>query len=180
MKNWHVVQTERYCEQDASVAVAAHGFEVYVPMLPVSRTQRGKVVNMSVPRFSTYIFANFDRDQPGWQELRHGAPRRAGVVRILTNGAGIPMIVPAAAIDSVRAYRPRDPIAMKPPYRYRPGEPVIWTIAGTRREGVFVEYCGDRPMVRTWIFGCERIAEVSSAELEPVDKDEEPATNSAA
>lgn len=178
MNHWHLIQAQHHRQERAALAIASLGFQAYVPKLQVRRQVARRVVEVEQPRFGVYIFASFDRDVPGWQELQHAIGKEAGIVRVFCDAAGCPIIVPERAMLAVQAFRPR-PIEVKPAHVYQPGEPVLCTIAGVRREAVFVEYCGSRPFVRMWIFGSDRVTEVSNAELEPLDDDGQVAAGSA-
>ncbi len=166
---WHVAQSERNYEVAAAVAAIGHGFESYLPVLPTMRKIGRKMLPFSAPRFGVYFFIKFDRDQSGWESMLHERGTVCRIKRILCDPGGRPSPVPELAIMAIRDYQP--PKVVSPEQRrYIPGEPVICIIAGTRKEAVFVEYCGgNRPMVRTWIFGAERVTEVTSAEIEPVE-----------
>lgn len=167
-KNWFVVQTEQNRHVSSSVAIAERGFQAFVPMMQKRRYIAGRYCDITVPRFGTYMFAEFDRDVPGWQELCHGAAKRAGIIRILCNAQMKPSPVPDAAISAIKAYVP--PTAVDPePYRYRPGQRCSVYVAGRRQDAIFLEYRGNRQFVATWIFGAEHTIEVKVADLEPLE-----------
>lgn len=166
---WHVVQAEHGREIPASLAVAELGFETYVPTLPRTYRLGRRLVESTVARFAPYFFARFALADH-WAELCHSrAAHRRYVVGVLRAADGVPIPVPAKAIDAIRAFSPVQPSKPDEPYVYQPGQRVTWTLAGARRDAVFVEYVGARSMVRTWIFGAERVCEVRAGELEPQD-----------
>ncbi len=172
MMHWHVAQTVRNREIPASLSVIRLGFEAYVPILHKRRKVGRKFAIVPSPRFGTYIFVRFDRDNSIWGDLcREDAGHRKYFERILCDCTGRPALVPDIAMQAIRAYQPPIPQEIQMPHNYRPGERVICSIAGMRREAVFVEYCGTRPFIKTWIFGAERTTEVSTAELEPLELD---------
>lgn len=172
-RQWFVAQAVRNREIAASVAVVAYGFEAYLPVIQRYRRIGHKLIEVSAPRFGVYIFVRFDRDNDPWPNILrigHGHFER-DLRSILCNADGVPSPVPDKAMDAIRAYQPAS-IKQEEPIIYKTGQRVTWLKAGIRREAVFVEYCGGtRPMVRTWIFGAERIAEVCEAELEPLELD---------
>ncbi len=182
MKNWFVCEATRKgltvpeggedTERQiiASVAAVAMGFEVHVPLMQRYRRGRdGKPVEITVPRFGAYLFVKFDRDVAGWQDLMTERTHFQYFRRVLSNAEGRPVPVPDRAMDAIRAYRPPSLTAPETA-RYEPGQRVSCIMAGRRMDAVFVEYCGgNRPMIRTWIFGTERMLEVSSAQLEPAE-----------
>jgi len=170
-KNWFVAQAVRNREIAASMSVVQHGFEAYVPI--IQRWKRiGRVpVEVSVPRFGTYIFVRFDREHDEWPVLLRERTQKQYFTRVLCNSDGRPAPVPDQAMQAIRDYVPEPIPQTTTPIIYKPGQRVTCTISGIRREAVFVEYCGKRPFIRTWIFGAERVTEVSSAELEPLDLD---------
>ncbi len=172
MLRWHVAQAVRNREVAAALSVTEFGMKAYVPSTK-RRCKRGfQIVEEAVPRFGTYVFLQFDREKDQWGKLvGDHATRRRYFERILCGSDGLPSVVPNQAIEAIRAYVPppsREPLM---PYVYSPGERITCFIAGVRREAVFVEYCGSRPFIRTWIFGAERVTEVSTSELEPLDLD---------
>lgn len=172
-RQWFVAQSVRNREIAAAVSAVAHGFEAYLPIIQRYRRIGRQLVEMSVPRFGTYLFVRFDRVDDPWPNLcREHGPNRAYFTNVLCNIDGLPSPVPDKAMEAIRAYQPA--IIAKPnePIVYREGQRVTWLKAGVRREAVFVEYFGgNRQKVRTWIFGSERIVEVTEAELEPLDLD---------
>ncbi len=171
---WHVAQAVRNREIAASLSVAGFKFEAYVPMINKRRKVGHMVVVVPTPRFGTYIFLRFDRELDNWGALcrkEHRIARERYFERVLCDADGRPASVPDLVMDAIRAYQPPTPQEPAMPHVYRTGERVSCIIAGVRREAVFVEYCGTRPFIRTWIFGADRVTEVSSAELEPLDLD---------
>ena len=172
---WFVGQAVRNREIAAAISVVQFGFEAYVPVAQRKRKIGRQLVEVSQPRFGTYIFVRFDREKDPWPEIvRHKPGQRDYFERVLCDVDGIPQAVPDMAMEAIRNYRP--PIEETAvPTVYVPGQRVTCFVAGVRREAVFVEYCGSRPFIRTWIFGAERVTEVSTAELEPLDLDGETA-----
>lgn len=170
-KQWFVCQAVHNREKVAALSVIQHGFEGYMPEIQRLRRVGRYQVETWEPRFGTYIFIRFDRDEDEWPKLLRQRGCKKYFTRILVNAEGRPSPVPDAAIDAIRAYQPPIARPLTEPVVYRPGERVTCIIAGVRREAVFVEYCGKRPFIRTWIFGAERVTEVSSAEIEPLDLD---------
>lgn len=171
MKRWFVAQAVRNREIAASLSVVQYGFEAYLPVIQRQRKVGHQIVDVSAPRFGTYIFVRFDSWEDPWPRLvNEHFKQRKYFERVLCNVDGVPSPVPDRAMDAIRAYQP--PMQeTHMPHVYKPGERVTCFIAGVRREAVFVEYCGQRPFIRTWIFGADRVTEVSSAEMEPLDLD---------
>lgn len=170
MNRWHVVQFERGKHKSAENEIVCSGFLAYTPMIVRRRVIHGQVSDLTVPRFGCYLFANFDRDIPGWQLLTSLGSKRAGIVRILGNDPSRPIPVPDEAIDAIRAYEPT-PVEEPRPYLYSPGEPCTIHIGGRKQQAVFVSYQGKRQFVRAWIFGAEHVVEAKAADLEPLDID---------
>jgi hypothetical protein len=170
MKEWFVAQAVRNREIAAAVGVTQFGFEAYVPMMPVKRRRGRKLVEESAPRFGLYIFVRFDPDTDDWGVLTRREGHHTGIARLLKNAGGEPQPVPDAVIDAIRAFTAADAAPQTGPMTYRPGQRVICTKAGVRMSAVFVGYCGNRQMIRMWLFGAERVSEVTEAELEPADE----------
>lgn len=149
------------------MAVTLCGFQTYLPLIDRRRIIAGIRSTITVPRFGIYFFANFDQREPGWEQIVHGDCKRRGVVDVLRN-CDKPSPVPDEAIDAIKSYQPPIPDEIAEPYRYNPGEYCKVMIAGSSKPAVFVGYQGNRMFVRTWIFGAERVSEVTYAELEPL------------
>lgn len=165
---WYVAQAVRNREMAAALSVAELGMNAYVPSIRRQCKRGRQIVEEAVSRFGVYVFVQFDRDSDPWGRLVNDhAKRRKYFERILCNIDGVPSAVPERAMDAIRDYSPPSEETLMP-HVYRAGERVTCFIAGVRREAVFVEYCGSRPFIRTWIFGADRVTEVSSAELEPL------------
>lgn len=159
---WHVAQAVSNHWDDAEKAAKSIVRDVYTPMRPVTRKMGRKFVEMEVPRFEPYFFVRFGRFDD-WPTLRH---HRNFISRLLCDADGVPIPVPDEVIEAIRSFTFERPKIVEP-HVYYPGERVTWTMAGTSRDAVFVGYVGNRTMVRTWIFGAERICEVRVSDLEP-------------
>lgn len=167
-KQWFVADTVRNRQDEAALSVVALDLEAYIPAIERHRRIGHRTMPVDTPRFGTYIFVLFDRDADPWPDLLHQRPFRQYFRRILSTVDGIPVPVPDRAMEAIRAYSP-PAVASLEPVIYQPGQRVTCMVGGLRKEAVFVEYCGNRPMVRTWIFGAERVTEVCTAELEPLE-----------
>lgn len=170
-KQWFVAQAVRNREKIAALSVIQHGFEGYMPEIQRLRRVGRYQVETWEPRFGVYVFARFDREEDDWPKLLHERTQRRYFTRILLNADRKPSPVPDGVMEAIRAYKPPIARPLTEPVIYQPGERVTCIIAGVRREAVFVAYQGKRPFIRTWIFGAERVTEVSSAEIEPLDLD---------
>lgn len=172
MKRWHVAQAVRNREIAASLSVVAYGLEAYVPVIQRQRKIGRKLLEVSAPRFGTYIFVRFDAWEDPWPRLvSEHIDRRKYFERVLCSAGGMPLPVPDEAMEAIRNYQPPKQEEAEP-YVYTPGERVTCYIAGVRKEAVFLKYQGNRRFVRTWLFGTEHVAEVREAELEPLDLDD--------
>lgn len=166
---WHVAEAVPNHMDEAVKAAQSIVREAYCPMMPITRKMGRRLQDMDVPRFAPYFFVRFGRFDD-WPALRH---HRNFISRILctnhvdANGFtwSSPTPVPDEAIEAIRSYT-FDPPKADLPIVYQPGQKVTWTMSGTSRDAVFVGYVGNRTMVRTWIFGAERICEVRVSDLE--------------
>jgi hypothetical protein len=165
-QRWYVLQIERHSAKPVEGFLDALEFPSLFPMLIRRRHIKGRMVEDEIPRFGPYILVRFDAACDPWGHLLHSKGKRVGIIAVLLNGQMQPSPVPDEAVWAIRNYQP-EPLMAPSAYRYTAGEPCIVTLAGQRREGIFVGYCGSRPRVRIWIFGAERVAEVAACELEP-------------
>lgn len=159
--------------------MAELGIASLCPMLPRHRVARGRIVDDIIPRFGMYLFAHFNVVTDPWGHLTHSKAKRVGLVRVLCNAQSKPSPVPDEAIKVINDYQPEEIVRIEP-HHYSPGEACVLTIAGHRRECVFVGYSGNRAFVRTWILGADRVTEVSVSELELLDNSSNLAATSAA
>ena len=169
--SWNDADDDTRRQLRAAMFAASYGIEAYIPLQPAVRKIGHKSVEINVPRFGAYVFLRFDRDGDAWSAMLHPNAGGSRFRRLICNSSGRPITVPERVIEAVRAYRPV-PVTLPQDRRYQPGERVMLNLKGIRKEAVFVEYCGNRPKVRTWIFGVERIAEVATAEIEPIEQGE--------
>lgn len=166
---WYVVQGKRGHEVTAWYYLGSRGIEAYVPLDMRKRHVRGHFMDVQEPRFNGYFFAAFDRDEEDWRRIfRTPEATRCGIVRLLGNDPEKPPPVPDGVMDAIRAYAPPSQLSYEP-HRFSPGEHCTMMLHGQRKTAVFVEYLGSRQFVRTWIFGAERVCEVTASEIEPLD-----------
>lgn len=98
--DWYCVYTSANSEGLAYHCLKRKGFQVYLPQY-VKMVRRGgrvtKLVPVSRPLFTRYLFVSFDLDRDLWQEI----PLLMGIERLLSHGE-TPMRVPAGAVESIR------------------------------------------------------------------------------
>ena len=94
---WHVVASYPKAERRAHAALHLKGYEPYLPLLTVRRSDRSYHTSALFPG---YLFCRLDLRRP-WYPIRY-APGVYGL--ILTNG--VPSICPEAAVDALRASEP--------------------------------------------------------------------------
>lgn len=170
MKRWFVGETIRDRQDEAALSVTPLGMEAYVPAIIRVRRRGHQIVQEEVPRFGCYIFVRFDRGSDPWPELLRGhGPVNSHFRRFLCNSENTPAPVPDRAMEAIMSWVPPSMDEVKKRIEFKAGDEVVWTEAGVRRSGYFVEYRGKRQFIRAWIFGSERILEVSSAQLEPAE-----------
>ncbi len=173
MKSWFVAQAVRRREFDAALSVQQHGFNAYVPGVNRQHRRAGVLVNVEVPRFGCYVFVEFDPEvDHHWPDLCRELPfRRRYFERVLCFASGRPKPVPTEAMDAIRAFQPYVETKVDP-YVFKPGEAVLWTMAGVSRQAVFLRYEGNRQFVTTYVFGADRTTEVRNSDLEPMGLEE--------
>src|SRR5437868_2343189 len=97
-KRWYVVYTNIKCEFRAEQGLKAKGYDVFLPRAKrwIRHARRKK--ERLVPLLPRYLFVGFDINQMPWYEIRN----TDGVEGVLSINS-IPVAVPAAAIDDLRA-----------------------------------------------------------------------------
>lgn len=94
---WRVVTTGPRAEDLAHSAIAALGFEAFLPKVLVPLKQH----TVSKPLFPGYLFARIDTTQPDWGDVY----RARGVESLLrAPGASNPDAIPDAAIEAIRRH----------------------------------------------------------------------------
>lgn len=102
---WFAVETNPREEQTAEKEIRAKGYRVYLPTALVRKrpyragVQLGKLVEIEVPMFGGYLFAEFDRDNTPWTPIRYCR----GVRRLLTTSAGTPLPVELGLVERLIA-----------------------------------------------------------------------------
>jgi transcriptional antiterminator RfaH len=100
MERWFVARTKTGAEVRASVAVAACGFQVFLPVQMVTRAHAGKREQVSRPLFPRYLFVSFDPEAKG-----HGCINNCrGVANrgLMVSADGDPIAIPNPIIEKIR------------------------------------------------------------------------------
>ena len=101
---WYVIHAKPRQEARALENLERQGYEAWLPMLTVQKILRGRVVDVTEPLFSRYLFIQLDTVQSNWSPIRS----TLGVSRLVTFG-NQPAVVPDALFDELRRLPPRAP-----------------------------------------------------------------------
>lgn len=153
----------------ALFASSRYGYTVYVPLRPLYDHEGSDVVDM-LPRFGSYLFLSFDRNDGNWGNLVRGEQHIKYFERILCDN-NVPTPVPERVMTSIRSFKPM-PAVQAAPIVFSPGQQVAWYIGHKRMTGVFVADAGKHNAeVDCWMFGRQTVTKVNKADLEPLDVD---------
>jgi transcriptional antiterminator RfaH len=97
-KRWYVVYTNIKCEFRAEKGLRAKGYDVFLPRAKLWIRHARRKKERVVPLLPRYLFVGFDINLMPWYEIRN----TDGVEGVLSNNS-IPVPIPAAAIDDLRA-----------------------------------------------------------------------------
>lgn len=87
---WHVVRARSSCESQVAQAITDQGYETFLPIVTFLRRKRdGLLVEVQSPLITSFLFASFDVDRPGWRSIWNtrgvvgimGPPERPSPVR---------------------------------------------------------------------------------------------------
>lgn len=95
---WHVVRTNVNCEPRAGKAIAALGFEVYMPLEHKWVRHMRKRQRVARPLFARYLFVRFDAAREHWYPIRF----THGVEQILTTDRHVPATIADQWIEDFR------------------------------------------------------------------------------
>ena len=138
IQNWYVIKAKPRQELRAWQELCNQQFEVFLPMLPVEKLKRGKVVLTKEPLFPGYLFISLNTVDSNWKVLRS----TRGVLCLLSFG-DVPAIVP----DSVIAFlKQRTDPATTQVHRYLQAQDQVHIVDGPFRnlEALFLEYDGEQ------------------------------------
>ena len=94
---WHVVHTKPRAEARALENLERQGFEVFLPMITLQKVRRAKLVNVTEPMFSRYLFL---RTSDAMQDLSV-VRSTLGVSQLVRFGT-VPAKVPHAWVEAMR------------------------------------------------------------------------------
>jgi transcription antitermination factor NusG len=120
--HWFVVNSYPQAERRAAQSLAHKGYEVYLPLILVSRRDRvvrSLLHRVEAPLFPAYLFVRLDLRDP-WGPVRY-AP---GVFQLLTNADSTPEPVPETVIDALQAGDAFRRLPLPDAPLLRPGAPV--------------------------------------------------------
>ena len=67
---WYVIHAKPRQEARALENLERQGYEAWLPMLTVQKILRGRVVDVTEPLFSRYLFIQLDTVQSNWSPIR--------------------------------------------------------------------------------------------------------------
>ena len=137
--HWYAIHSKPRQEERALDNLQRQGFEAWLPMLTVEKVLRGKLVNVTEPMFSRYLFIRLDTEQTNWSPIRS----TLGVSRLVSFG-NRPAVVADELIQALQTVPQRAPERL-----FQPGE-TIKIVSGPLKgiEGIFQQADGEhRAMV---------------------------------
>jgi transcriptional antiterminator RfaH len=137
--HWYAIHSKPRQEERALDNLQRQGFEAWLPMLTVEKVLRGKLVQVTEPMFSRYLFIRLDTEQTNWSPIRS----TLGVSRLVSFG-NRPAVVGDELIEALQTVPSRAPERL-----FQPGQS-IKIVSGPLKglEGIFQQADGEhRAMV---------------------------------
>ena len=69
-KAWYLIMSKPRQETLANENLLRQGYEVYTPMISITRRRRGRYVDVIEPAFPRYLFIRLDQDTDNWAPIR--------------------------------------------------------------------------------------------------------------
>jgi len=102
--HWYAIHSKPRQEERALDNLQRQGFEAWLPMLTVEKVLRGKLVQVTEPMFSRYLFIRLDTEQTNWSPIRS----TLGVSRLVSFG-NRPAVVGDELIEALQTVPARAP-----------------------------------------------------------------------
>ena len=95
---WYLIYTKPRVESLAQENLIRQGYETYLPLIETKRRKQGRYVAVVEAMFSRYLFINLNCTTDNWSPIRS----TIGVANMVRFN-GLPSMVPAALIESIKA-----------------------------------------------------------------------------
>ncbi len=95
---WHVLWTKSHCEQQVHDQLAAHGFELFLPMMDIWSRRSGIRRHATVPMFPGYLFLHHAMDKTSYLAVR----KARGLVKLMGEGWDRLAVVPDREIAAIQ------------------------------------------------------------------------------
>jgi transcription termination/antitermination protein NusG len=96
--HWYALYTRGHCEQLVADQLAAKGFHVFLPKIPIWSRRAGQPHLIAIPMFPTYLFLRHAMGKLPYLEVR----KARGLVRILGERWDRLGVVPDAEIEAIQ------------------------------------------------------------------------------
>ncbi len=130
-RNWYLIFTKPRMERQAVEHLERQGYCTYLPLMAVTRRQRGRYRQTIEPCFPRYLFIHLDSRTDNWAPIRS----TLGVVKIVEFG-GLPAMVPDDLIATLQNNEDQQGLQQLHEPELKKGDKV------TVLEGPFVGYQG--------------------------------------
>jgi len=158
--DWYLIHCKPRQEARALENLQRQGYEAWLPMLTVEKIRRGRIVQVTEPMFSRYLFIQLDAVSSNWAPIRS----TLGVSRLVTFGS-VPASVPDELIEALRNAPVQEPQRL-----LVPGAEVLFVdgpLQGLR--GIFQQHDGEaRAMVLIELLSKPQAIAVNLGDLRPV------------
>ena len=95
--SWCVVQSKPHQERKALEHLQNQGFEAWLPTIQIEKIKAGRIVSVSQPFFSRYLFVRMNAEQHNWAPIRS----TQGVSQLLRQGHQL-SVVPDVYMDDLQ------------------------------------------------------------------------------
>lgn len=116
---WFVVYTKPRQEAVAQLHLQRQNFEVYCPLIKLTKRRKSDLVSVVEPFFPRYIFLRFDLARDNWSPIR-STRGVCGLVKF----DGMPKAVPSRMISAMKENENTDKLQRVTNNTWKPGESV--------------------------------------------------------
>jgi len=116
---WFLVYTKPRAENLAQENLLRQGFDTYLPLIRTKRRKQGKYVAVVEAMFSRYLFIHLNFTTDNWSPIRS----TIGVANMVRFN-GLPSMVPAALIESIKAMEDEQGVHKMPEKEFKEGDSV--------------------------------------------------------
>jgi transcriptional antiterminator RfaH len=157
---WYVVHTKPNQEQRALANLRYQSYNAWLPMIQIEKVRRSRVVHVTEPMFSRYLFVQLDQVNSNWMPIRS----TLGVNGLVGFGQS-PVAVPEGFVEQLQAAPQADVERL-----FKPSDGVKFVDGPLKGlQGIFSKINGNqRAIVLIQLLGQPQSVQVPVVDLIPV------------